>query len=347
MESRDEEDQNVKLAVVIVHYRTEKMTLDCLISLTGELRKSPGRHAFVVDNASGDGSAERLEAQINSRGLGDLFTFLSAPANGGFSAGNNLAIRAALSGNSAGRGGNFFDALLLLNSDTIVHPGAIDEMANRLQSETRIGVVGPRLEWSDGQQQASCFRYISPMSEMISAAKTGPITRAFRASDVLLENVTEEKNIEWISFACVLVRREVFESIGLLDEGYFMYFEDVDFCRRARNDGWKIAFEPAARVVHLRGGASPEDFDERERRRRPQFYYAARSRYLAKYYGAAGPCTANLLWLTGRSISLLREIFGRKKPHTAAQESRDIWTACWSAARTLKASGGAQASLPS
>jgi GT2 family glycosyltransferase len=88
-----------------------------------------------------------------------------------------------------------------------------------------------------------------------------------------------------ISFACVLVRREVFESIGLLDEGYFMYFEDVDYCRRARNDGWKIAWEPAARVVHLRGGASAENFEERERRRRPSFYYAARARYLRMFSG--------------------------------------------------------------
>ena len=89
----------------------------------------------------------------------------------------------------------------------------------------------------------------------------------------------------WISFACVMVRRQVIDQIGLLDDGYFMYVEDTDYCRRARAAGWEIWYWPASRVVHLRGGSSPVKSLTAKRGRRPRYYYASRSRYLAKFYG--------------------------------------------------------------
>lgn len=314
----------MKLGVVIVHYCTERLTLNCLFSLSDELRAIPGSHAFIVDNNSGDGSIQQIEFEIRSRGDGDLFTFLYAPTNGGFSAGNNIGICAALSGNAASNV-TPYDALLLLNSDTLVHAGALKHMASAMEHCGQIGILGPQLEWRDGQQQASCFRNITPISEMLVAAKMGPLTRVFRSREVLLPTPVQNSEIDWISFACVLVRREVFETIGLLDEGFFMYFEDVDFCRRARAHGWSIAFEPEARIIHLRGNTTAETFEVAERRRRPRFYYAARSRYFAKYYGRMGPLAANLLWWCGRIVSIGRECLGGKKPHLAERESLDIW----------------------
>jgi len=134
------------------------------------------------------------------------------------------------------------------------------------------------------------------------------------------------ESVEWISFACVLIRAEAFAAIGPMDEGFFMYFEDVDYCRRARLAGWQIAYTPEARVVHLRGGRTPEEFAQEERRRRPRFYYESRSRYLAKYYGRTGPLRANVCWTLGRGISLVRELAAQKSPHTVAREAGDIWT---------------------
>ena len=138
-----------------------------------------------------------------------------------------------------------------------------------LDKQPGVGLVGPRLEWPNGDLQASCFRAISPASEFLAAAKTGPLSRLLPGREVLLPesqisgvdsspaSAAAGRAIEWISFACVLIRRDVIAAIGPMDEGFFMYFEDVDYARRARDAGWQIAYAPTARVVHLRGGARP------------------------------------------------------------------------------------------
>ena len=321
----------MNIAVVVLNYRTETMTLDCLASLQSEVEALPGTHVFLVDNASNDGSKERLADEIRRRGWQLWITLLDSEENRGFSAGNNLAIRRILAGDAA-EAQVPFQALLLLNSDTIVRPGALSKLAESMSRDQHIGLIGPKLEWPDATLQPSCFQNISPLSEFLSAAKTGPVSRLFGSREAPLNGVdgaNDRDAIEWISFACVLVRREVFESVGLLDDKYFMYYEDVDYCRRARERGWKIAWEPAARVIHLRGGAVRETFAAQERKRRPRYYYASRARYLAKFYGRGGPCAANLLWWAGRSISLAREVGGRKPPHTAEREPVDIWTGCF------------------
>ena len=131
-----------------------------------------------------------------------------------------------------------------------------------------------------------------------------------------------------MSFSCALLRRELIEAIGLLDENYYLYFDDVDYCRRAWNAGWPVMTWPAARVVHLKGQSNPVPSFTAQRKRRPRYYYASRSRYFAKYYGLAGLWIANLSWMAGRAISLGRELAHIKEPHTCLAEWRDTWTNC-------------------
>jgi hypothetical protein len=322
-----------RIAVIVLNYRTPQLTLDCLTSLEPELNEHQGSHVFVLDCASGDDSIDVLEGAAASREWQPWLTILPLGRNGGFSAGNNAGIAAA-------RERGQFDGFLLLNSDTVVHRGALGVLAEILRREPSIGLVGPRLEWPTGQLQVSCFRNISPASEFVAAAKTGPVSRLFPEREVAILNppalgvidssitsraTTGGGEIEWISFACVLIRREVFESVGMMDEGFFMYFEDVDYCRRAREANWQIAYAPEAHVVHLRGGRTPDSFAKEERNRRPAYYYKARARYLAKYYGRTGPWRANLCWSLGRGVSLAREVLGHKAPHTARGEAADIW----------------------
>jgi GT2 family glycosyltransferase len=124
-----------------------------------------------------------------------------------------------------------------------------------------------------------------------------------------------------------MIRGEALRAIGPLDDGFFMYFEDMDYCRRAWEKGWRVRYEPAAHVVHLRGGSSPVKQAFAERRRVPRYYFAARTRYFAKHHGGVlGVLLANSAWLAGRAISLAREVVGNKKPHTAERHARDIWT---------------------
>jgi N-acetylglucosaminyl-diphospho-decaprenol L-rhamnosyltransferase len=293
------------------------MTLDCLASLQREAAENAETQVVLLDSASNDGSIELLSTELKSREWEKWVHLVKLPENRGFSAANNAGFRAA---DNLAR----FDGFLLANSDTIFRPGAIAGLRDVLRNEQTVGLVGPQLEWPCGEAQVSCFRNISPWTELVTAAKTGPLSKRLPRGELVVSDPSNVE-IEWISFACVLIRKEVVEAVGCMDEGFFMYFEDADYCRRARNAGWQIAFAPRSHVVHLRGGRTPNQFALEERRRRPDFYYRSRARYFAKFHGRTGPWRANLGWHLGRGVSLAREILGNKEPHIAAGEAFDIW----------------------
>lgn len=300
--------------VSIINYRTPQLVVECLASLEKEVEVGRDR-VVVVDNASGDDSMEVLRNAIAERHWEAWAEVFPSPVNGGFSAGHNLVLKNYTA-----------DNYLLLGSDTIVRPGALKALFDALEAHPEVGIFGPRLEWPDATPQVSCFRYRSPVGELIGAAATGPVTKLFAARDIVIPVSDTSIETEWISFACVLIRREVIEKIGLMDEGYFMYFEDIDYCRRTQAAGWKIRYWPEARVVHLKGGSGPVQASMAERKRPPTYLYASRTRYFTKFYGSTGLWQANLLWLLGRGVSLSRELVGNKQPHTCKQQVQDIWT---------------------
>ncbi|MCB9897827.1 MAG: glycosyltransferase family 2 protein [Planctomycetes bacterium] len=306
------DDARARTAVVIVHYRTPALVLDCLETLVPEL--DPGRDvAVVVDNASADGSAETLRAALAQRAWSAV-RFVESPVNGGFSAGNNVGIAAVDA-----------DAYLLLNSDTLVRPGALAALRAALDSSPDVGLVGPRLEWPDGEAQTSCFRQFTPFSELIRGSRTGLVRRLLARWDVPLPVGDEPCEPEWMSFAAVLVRRAVLERVGPLDEGFFMFFEDADYCRSARRAGWRLRHEPRAHVVHLRGGTSPVKALAAARKRGPRYWYAARARYYRKRLGTPWLLLANLMWTLGRALAWVREVLRTKRPHTVEHELFDTW----------------------
>jgi GT2 family glycosyltransferase len=269
----------------------------------------------VVDNASGDGSDIVIEELIGAQQWRDWVRLERSPVNGGFSAGNNFGILRIEA-----------EYYLLLNSDTIVRPGAIAHLLAAARSHPSAGLIGPRLEWPDARPQESCFRNRGPLKEFLTAARTDFVDRLFTPWIHKYTIRDQPFQAEWTSFACVLVRREVFERVGLLDEGYFMYFEDMDFCRRAWKAGYGVLHYPRARVVHLRGGSGDVKQLTAKRKRPPRYWYASRNRYYGKFFGRLGFWFANLCWYAGRSISLTREILGQKTPHTNKLQWLDIWT---------------------
>ena len=301
----------IGLAIIIVNYRTPELTLDCLSSLRSEIPEDA--RVVVVDNASGDGSAASIEQGIERLGFGAWAFVLRSPVNGGFAAGNNLGIRAVHAA-----------AYLLLNSDTLVRPGAIAELRAALRAHPDVGIVGPGLVNASGQHDDSAFRAPSPMAELARAAGGGLIERLVPKLKPALAHTPSPSEADWLGFACVLVRAEVFRAIGGLDERYFMYFEDIDFCRRARVAGWKILYWPAAKVVHLLGGSSGVTTQGAARRRAPRYYYESRARYFASYYGRRGLLRANAAWYVGRAVALARELTGAP-PRQRQREAVDIW----------------------
>lgn len=224
-----------RLAIVIVNFNGAGHLERCLASLHDHPPATPSE-IIVVDNASTDGSVEIVSRWPDVR-------LLRLPANVGFSAGNNAGIRA-----SSG------ELVLLLNNDTVVPASAIDRLVSRLDAHPSAAIAGPRLVDAHGQAELSFGPMISPMGELRQKLVTRLYERRFRPVTFWVERRTRrERYVDWISGACLLVRRFVAEKVGLLDERYFLYTEDVDFCASVRAAGWKVLFTPAAEIIHLRG----------------------------------------------------------------------------------------------
>lgn len=314
-----------RLGVIILNYRQPDLTIDCLSSLNGEVEVGSDL-VVVVENGSGDDSAERIEAAIRKKRWSGWARLLRCSPNRGFAGGNNFGIRSVSA-----------RWYLLLNNDTVVRPGAIATLLAAIKARPEVGLIGPSMENRAGLHTTSCFRTVHPVTEFLGAAKTGPLTKLLRRYDTCIAPSPTPIDVDWIGFACVLIRREVFEQIGLLDPGYYLYFDDNDFCRRASDAGWRIVYRPEARIVHYVGETTQVTTHERARDRRPRYFYESRARYFAKFYGTSGLWLANILWTLGRAVSLLREILGTKRPHTCAHEARDTWI---NSLRPLRSSSG-------
>lgn len=302
------------LGIVVINFRTAELVKNCLTALGPELEANDARVA-IVDNFSNDGSADEIAAWLMTGDLWKSRAFLiRSPSNEGFSGGNNIGIEA-------------FDAdhILLLNSDTLVRPGALTAMLAASARERDAGIIAPRLEDEDGTPQISCFRFHSPLSEFLVAAETAPLDKLFAAAVVPVPVADAPMACDWASFACVLIKRKALDDAGPMDDGYFMYFEDADYCRALKKHGWRVIYDPSARVVHLRGGSSPVKSSMKAKKRPPAYYYAARTRYFRKAYGPFGLYAANLSWLLGRGVARLRSAFGKPAPMLCEHQGKDQW----------------------
>jgi len=304
----------MRLSVIILNYRTPALVVDCLRSLATTLNPETD-DVLVIDNHSPDDSLQHIQQAI-SREDWHWAEVMDSGANNGFSAGLNFGMSQRPEA----------DAWLLTNSDILFRQDSLAKLHLSVAQQPQAGLLTPRLEWPDATPQISCFRYVSPVSEMLRAARTSVVSKLFPSFIPSIDVQESVSSPPWSSFACILLRKECRQQVGPMDEGFFMYFEDVDYCRRARRAGWQVINDPSIHVVHLRGGSSSVKQDTLERKRRPAYFYAARSRYYAKYYGGiAGLMMTNLLWLLGRSVSRLRELVGHKAPHLCDKEALDIW----------------------
>jgi GT2 family glycosyltransferase len=227
-------ERPLDLSIIIVSYNAGADLERCLASI----RDHPPRATFetvVVDNGSADRSVEQ------ARAVGA--TVVENRSNVGFARANNIGIRAS-------RGAH----LLLLNSDTIVPADAIDRLLGLLARRSDVAVLGPRLVDGSGRVELSFGRMIGPLAEWRQKRLTTGHARGDPRMSARVEQMTRrEQVVDWVSGACLLVRRADAEAIGLFDERFFMYTEDVDFCAAIRARGRRVLFTPEVEIVHLRG----------------------------------------------------------------------------------------------
>lgn len=303
----------VDLLVVIVNFCTPSLAIDCLRSLADELADREDVAVVVVDNASPDGSVQSIAHAIQSERWDAWARVVALPVNRGYAAGNNAAIRDALTLPCPPF------AFWLLNPDTRVRPGSLRALEAALVGRPQVGIVGSRLEDPDGTPQPSAFHFPSILDELERGLRLGVASRLLKAWRRGPAAALAGGRVDWVAGASMLVRREVFQSCGLLDENYFLYFEEVDLCRRARRAGFECWYTPDARVVHLVGRSTGLVVGAARPRRLPGYWFDSRRRYFVKQHGRAYALLADACWglgfVTWRARRRLQHKVDSDPPH--------------------------------
>jgi GT2 family glycosyltransferase len=294
----------MKLLVVVLCYRVPDLTIDCLRSLSREIGRVPGVRVGLCENGTGGDTAERLRRAIDENGWGSWVDLTVVYPNRGFTGGNNLVISAALDSRDPP------EYVLLLNADTIVQEHALDALVEFMDGHPGAGIAGSQLLWPDGTPQASPFRFQGVLSELDRGLRLGIVTRLLRSATTVDPRPAGAAPVEWVSGASIILRRSMLEQVGLLDEGLYTYYDDIDICLRARRAGWETWYVPESKVFHLEGsstGVNPQSV-----KRRPAYWFEARRRFFLKNY--RGPYTAlvDAAFLFGFATWRLRRRLQRK-----------------------------------
>jgi len=249
----------IDVAAVVVNHDTRDDLLACVASL----EESGADRIVVVDSGSSDGSAQAVTERFGQVSVVRL-------ANVGFGSAANVGVRAADA-----------DVAVLANADTRFPPGSVAMLGQYLRDHPGVGAAGPLIRFPDGRVQMSARAFPS-IPQAIGHAVFGmwwpsnPWTRAYRLTDW---DHASERDVDWLSGACLAVRREAFDAVGGFDPGYFMFVEDVDLCDRLGQAGWRVVFTPAAEVTHMVGTAV-----SRKRFRMAFEHAKSLDRYFAKHY---------------------------------------------------------------
>ena len=201
----------------------------------------------------------------------------------------------------------------MLNPDTVVRPGAFKTLIDFMLQNPTVGIAGSRLEDPDGTPQRSAFRFQSPLSEFEGNLKLGIVSRLLKKWIVAPPVVDYAFESDWVSGASMIVRRQVFESIGLLDEGFFTYFDDIDFCFNARKHGWSTWYVPTSRIVHLVGQSTGVT---KSPKRLPPYLFDARRRYFLKNHGPGFAMMVDAFGILGLVLFRIRGLLTGKRDNT-------------------------------
>lgn len=229
------------ISVIVVNYKTEQLTRDTLTALFNS-NPLPPLEVILVDNNSEDGSAERLASEFPLK-------LIEMGVNAGFAKANNAGLKIATG-----------EVILLLNSDVTLEAGALQIAYNTILSKREYGCVGGKLTLPSGEIDHACHRgEPTPLRALFyftGLAKLFPKSRLFGGYNMSWLSTDSSHEIEALTGAFLCIRSEVYKTIGPLDERYFMYGEDLDWCARIRKAGWKILYEPKIKGIHHKGGSS-------------------------------------------------------------------------------------------
>lgn len=296
------------LSVVIVSWNVRELLRRCLASLLRDVAPAAEGHfvlpggrtleVWVVDNSSSDGSAGMVEADFPG-------VHVLVSPNRGFAAGSNQGIA-----RSRGR------YVLLLNPDTEVVGDALTTLLDYLEAHPDVGVVGPQLRYGDGRLQSSRRRFPTPLTGFLESTllqQWFPHNRWLSRYYVLDRPDDATSEADWVVGAAFVVRREAIAQAGLLDEGYFMYSEEMEWCRRIKSHGWRVVYLPAATVIHHEGRSSEQVVAARH-----VYFQTSKLRYWRATFGPYWTAALRAFLLAGYAYQWLEEgakwLLGHRRP---------------------------------
>jgi GT2 family glycosyltransferase len=299
------------VAVVIVTFRSAQLTIEALQSVAAERTASGLRvRAIVVDNDSGD--LPTIARAAEQQGWTSWLTLVGAPKNGGFAYGNNVGIARAYAQGTP-------DYIYLLNPDAQVRPGGIATLIQFLTEHPDVGIAGSSFENLDGSDWPIAFRFPTLFSEIDGGLQWGLVSRLLKRWVVARIMTKTPQPVDWICGASMMIRPAVLTAIGGMDEHYFLYFEETDFCRRARVAGHPTWYVPQSRVMHVMGQSTGVTDTRRGPRRLPGYWFESRRRYYLLAFGVWRAVLIDLVAVLANSIGYLkRALLGRRRagvPH--------------------------------
>lgn len=279
------------LSIIIVSYNTVDLTRRCLQAV-GEHGANIKHEIIVVDNASNDGTADMVATDFPSIKL------IRLSGNLGFAAGNNRGLAVA-----RGR------YLLLLNSDAFIGRGALENSISFMENHPRTGVLGCKLTDPDGAHQPSARMLPGPLNKFLhlsGLAAHFSRSRFFGRVDYSWWDHAAPRNVGWVVGAYFLIRQEAYRDIGPLDERYFLYFEEIDYCLTAHRRGWEVTFYPLVKVVHLGGQSSPPPHVTTKGRQQQAIRIKSEFRYYRKNHGIGALLIAAAIELGWNLLVILK-----------------------------------------
>jgi N-acetylglucosaminyl-diphospho-decaprenol L-rhamnosyltransferase len=272
---------SVQLSIIIVSWNVRTLLHRAIQSIQQMGKADPDLEIIVVDNGSKDGTPEMIQANFPRVRL------IANDYNAGFTRGNNQGIRVAC--------GEF---ILLLNPDTEIKKGALQQMVAYLKGHPDVGLVGPQLLNPDRTIQSSRRRFPTIPILFLESTWLQPLASGQALAQYYAEERSDDEvqSVDWVTGAAMMTRQSVIESVGVLDESFFMYSEELDWCRRIKEAGWDIVYLPEAKIIHYEGKSSEQVVPARH-----IYFQSSKVHYARKYYGS-GVAVALRGWLMAQYL---------------------------------------------
>lgn len=302
---------DINVVVCIVSYKSAHLTVNCLESIRSDMSTNGiNIKVVVVDNASGD--TPIIQSAVNNNHWQDWVTVLTAPKNGGFAYGNNLGFQYAFAHGNV-------DYFHLLNPDTQILPGAIVNLVKFMQENNSVGIAGSSFDNKDGSLWPIAFRFPSFISEFESGVNLGVLSKLLKPWVVAVVMEQKSQPIDWIAGASMMLRKSVVEQLHGFDESYFLYYEETDFCLRAKRAGYSTWYVPTSRVMHIAGQSTKVTIRNDKPKRLPDYWFESRRRYYLVNHGLVYALLTDIASLLGNLIGKIKRILTLKtneeQPH--------------------------------